>query len=144
MVMLVPAQGALQPMGDRVSITVITSSWLQVHGTLSWDSFQCPGSGEIGTAILGRPRHPSCHALCSTVHWAGTWCCPRRGGHAFHEGPTTLLPPMPKGEPHPRDEQPSAGLTWVMLNPSRGLCASQVSATRAEGGTTAFGPVVKV
>lgn len=72
MVMLVPAQGALQPTGDRLSITVITSSWLQVHRTLSWDSFQCPGSGEVGTAILGRPRHPSCHALCSTVHWAGT------------------------------------------------------------------------
>lgn len=92
--MLVPAQGALQPVGGRLSITVITSSWLQVHGALSWDSFQRPGSGGQGTAILGSPRHPSCHALC----------CPRRRGHAFHEGPSTLLPPMHRGEPHSKDE----------------------------------------
>lgn len=38
-VMFVPAQGALQPVGGRLSITAITSSWLQVHGALSWDSF---------------------------------------------------------------------------------------------------------
>lgn len=135
MVMLVPGQGALQPVGGRLSITVIISSWLQVHGALSWDSFQRPGNGGQGTAILGSPRHPSCHALC----------CPRRGGHASHEGPSALLPPITRGESHiPGMRQPRAGLTWVMLNPSRWRCASPTGATRAEGGAAASGPEAKV
>lgn len=58
--------------------------------------------------------------------------------------PAPCCPPC-VGESHiPRMRQPSAGLRWVMLDPSRWLCASQTGATRAEGGITASGPEAKV
>lgn len=97
MVMLVPAQGALQPVGGRLSITVITSSWLQVHGALSWDSFQRPGNGGPGASILGSPRHPSCHAVCSTVHWAETWVLPSERRTCFPRRAQSPVAPMPRG-----------------------------------------------
>lgn len=80
-VMLVPAQGAGQPVGGRLSIRVITSSWLQIHGALSWDSFQRPGSGGPGTAILGSPRHHSCHVRTWALPSERRTCFPRGSQH---------------------------------------------------------------
>lgn len=82
---------------------------LQVRGALTWDSSQRPGRGRAGKTILGSPRHPSCHDLCSTepALGQGPGCCLgsiREGAHTFHEVPSTLLSPTARGQPHPSDE----------------------------------------
>lgn len=51
-------------------------------------------------------------------------CSPRRTHHPFV--------PMPRGEPHPRDEAAQCRVTWVMLNPSKGLCGQVPPGQREE------------
>lgn len=147
-VMLVPAQGALQPVGGRLRITVIASSCSRSVGLCHGIAPSGQAAGDKGQLFWAAQGTPAVMLSVAQCAGAGTWVLPSSALCKVDMLPTRV--PAPCCPPHlgeshiPWMRQPRAGLTWVMLNPSRWLCASQTGVTRAEGGTTASGPEAKV
>lgn len=140
---LIPARGAPQPAAHSRGLSTAAGWQLPPAApgrrTLSWESCLRPGrGGEWGQLFWAAPGAPA--VVLAAAQSPG---CSRDPGAAL--GSVRGGARFPWGPRHPAApcaQQTSPG-DVATLSTSEQLCSSQPGASRARGGTTAWGPAAK-